>query len=30
MNMFVKDIRYGLRMLLKFPWSGIGLLMEYL
>lgn len=30
MNMFVKVIRYGLRMLFKFPWSGIGLLMEYL
>ena len=30
MNMSVKDIRYGLRMLFKFPWSGFGLLMEYL
>jgi len=30
MNMSVKDIRYSLRMLFKFPWSGFGLLMEYL
>mgnify|MGYP001302260279 FL=1 len=30
MNILIKDIRYGLRMLFKFPWSGIGLLMENL
>jgi hypothetical protein len=30
MNILIKDIRYGLRMLFKFPWSGIGLLVEYL
>lgn len=30
MDIRIKDIRNGLRMLSKFPWSAFGLLMEYL
>ncbi len=30
MNIRIKDIRNGLRIMSKFPWSGFGLLMEYL